>query len=286
MSAEPPGDLAFDLSGVGVRVTGLSAVLAERLASDWGPFHGERAEPAFLVVDVEVAAGGRPPAGPFDPKSILGHVGAGGARYEMPDGTIAVGEDGHARAVLAAGEGARAFYAFMNLVRAALAWRMLARGGALLHAAGVVLDGRAFVLAGPAGSGKTTWAALGEAAGATVLSDDLVLLDGARGRAEALGAPFRSTHPRTAPPGRWPLAAILFPARGAPPRLDPVKELEARAQLLANLPFVAEGLESDARVERVVESLVTGVPVQRLTFAPDPGFVDLLRGPLRHERRD
>jgi hypothetical protein len=153
---------------------------------------------------------------------------------------------------------------------------MLSRGGALFHAAGVVHRGRAFVLAGAAGSGKSTWARLAEEAGASVLSDDLVLLDGHGGGIEALGAPFRSTHRPTAGPGRWPLAAILFPAHGPTVSVAAVTGIEARARVLANLPFVVEGVGRDPRVSETIERLVSTVPTRLLTFARDPAFMKAL----------
>jgi hypothetical protein len=216
-------------------------------------------------------------AGAFDPKAMRAEIGAARARYVMVEGEVAVDGEGRGVLELSVAEGTRSYFALVNLVRAALAWRMLSRGGALLHAAGIVLDGRAFVLVGRAGSGKSTWARLAAGAGATVLSDDLVMLDRAGTAVEALGAPFRSTHRETAGPGRWPLGAVLFPARGGEAALGPVRALETRARVLANLPFVAEGIEEDPRVDDVVETLVTAVPARVLTFPPDASFVETLR---------
>ena len=57
----------------------------------------------------------------------------------------------------------------------AVLWMLLGR--AVLHASAVRHRSRAFALAGPSGSGKSTVAALCCAAGATLLSDDLLVLD-------------------------------------------------------------------------------------------------------------
>jgi len=163
-----------------------------------------------------------------------------------------------------------------NLVRAAVAWILPGRGGALVHAAALVLDGRAFLLVGSEGAGKSTWAALGERGGGRVLTDDLAMLDAADGEMQALGAPFRSTHVADYGPGRWPLAAILFPRHGRPAATAPVASLIARAKIVANLPFVAEGAERDPRIGAVVERLCA-LPCAELTFDLDPSFVDVLR---------
>ncbi len=191
--------------------------------------------------------------------------------------TAAVDETGQAELSLTRGLGPREYFTLLNLLRAALAWRLPHRGAVLLHAAGIVVEKGAFLLVGPEGSGKSTWAELGQRAGAHVLSDDLVLVDGGGARLEALGSPFRSTHRADYRPGRWPVCAILFPRHGDSPAWTPCDGMLARARLAANLPFVSSALEQDPRVAAVVERLATAVPCRELTFGLDPAFVDLLR---------
>jgi hypothetical protein len=53
---------------------------------------------------------------------------------------------------------------------------LLALGAAYLHAAGVIVDGRTFVLVGEKGSGKSTTSLVLGRAGATILADDHVLV--------------------------------------------------------------------------------------------------------------
>jgi hypothetical protein len=268
-------DLEFDLSGVGIRLTALPESIASRLETEWEPFASVPVGAAVLDLGVEAVTVATLP-GRFDPKAMRSEVGADRARYEMPDGRVELDERGTGRIELRVGDESRAYFAFANFVRAALAWRMLSRGGALLHAAGIVHRERAFVLVGAAGAGKSTWAGLAEQAGAAVLSDDLVLLDGERGGVEALGAPFRSTHRRTSGPGRWPLAAILFPDHGSRVRLAPVTAIEAHARVLANLPFVVEAVGRDPRVSETTERLVSTVPARLLTFGRDATFLEAL----------
>jgi hypothetical protein len=110
-----------------------------------------------------------------------------------------------------------------------------------------------------------------------VLSDDLVLLDGIGERLEALGSPFRSTHGNVCGPGRWPLAAILFPEWGSPPALAPVDRLRAAARLTANLSFIVEGIGSDERIDTLLARLLSESRCAELTFAREPSFLDLLR---------
>jgi len=268
--------LAFDFSGVGLSVAGLPARLARRLTAEWAEWVAAPGARAALAVDVESVD--RPYAeAEFRPKAMRAELRAQAARFEMAEGELEVDLTGAARVALVAGSGEREYFALLNLVRAGLAWVLPSRAGCVLHAAGLVLDGRAFVLVGPEGSGKTTWARLGQDAGAVAVSDDLVLLDATADGPVLLGAPFRSTLAGRAPRGRWPLAAVLLPAHGPSVACSPVPALVARARLLANLPFVATGIELDPRLARLVEGLVAAVPWAELRFGLEPGFVEVLR---------
>ena len=55
----------------------------------------------------------------------------------------------------------------------------------------LISSGGWVVLVGSEGAGKSTWARLGEEAGAHVVSDDLVLVDPSESGFCLLGAPFR-----------------------------------------------------------------------------------------------
>ena len=87
----------------------------------------------------------------------------------------------------------------------AVLWMLLGR--AVLHASAVGHGSHAFALAGPSGSGKSTVAALCCAAGARLLSDDLVVLDHSQDRVRCVG---RATEVRLragmrALTGLWPV---------------------------------------------------------------------------------
>jgi hypothetical protein len=268
-------DLGFDLSGVRLRLAGLPDDVARGTSEEWRHFASAPPADPFLHVRVEPVDVGDVPAS-FLPKEMTSRFEPGSARFDMPEGTAEV-RDGTARIRLGRDLGERGYYAFHNLLRACLAWRLPDRGAAMLHAAGLVVDGRAFVLVGPAGSGKSTWVVHGEATGARALSDDVVLVDRATGTLEALGAPFRSTHRREYRPGRWPVAAVLWPMHGPAPALTATPRLLARAKVAANLPFLADGVGQDERIDAAVDAVLS-VPCLGLTFAPDAAFVPLLAG--------
>ena len=268
--------IVADLSGLVVRFRGLDDALAGVLASQWAPFITGRDETPWL--DVAVAASdhtivtGRPMR-----KSITGEVRDGGGRFRSDEGEIAIDATGSARVSLGRGDALWRFWGLVNLIAAALAVRLPSRPGALLHAAGVVVDGRGFVLIGPEGSGKSTFARAAREGGARVISDDTVLVDGASGGLVLLGSPTRAHEATSLGQGRWPIAALLHSRWGTEARLDPVGRLATEAVLAANLPFLASGWGHDARLDALVPFLAGAAPHRSLTFAPDPSFVSVLR---------
>jgi hypothetical protein len=276
---ELSGPIDVDLSGIRIVLVGAGAAVAQGVRREFARFVTSAGQEPFLrcTFAVEGRAGA---SAAFQPKAMRSELRAESARFVMPEGQASVSAGGDARIDLAAGLGRAEYWTAMNLLRACLAWRLPDRGAALLHAAGVVVDGRAFLLVGPEGSGKSSFARIGAGAGALVVSDDLVLVETAPAGIELLGAPFRSTHVTDVGPGRWPVAALLFPRRAARASWTPAPPLIARARVLANLPFIADAPAEDERPGRLVETLVALVPCLDLGFALDASFVDLLRGGL------
>jgi hypothetical protein len=177
--------------------------------------------------------------------------------------------------------GDRAFLgAFENFARVVVAYRLLARGGLLLHSAAVVDGGRAHLFAGRSGAGKTTVARLSRESGREVLSDDInVLVPGAGGTVFAERLPFAGelgASPRRGP--HPPVAGVHLLRQGDRHELAPLPRPRALAQLLVCAPFVnADPHRLDAALE-VLAELVATVPVGVLTFRRDPGFWAELAG--------
>lgn len=272
-------DLALALSGIRIALRELAPALERGFRERWAPYVVDRVDDPWLDLTIEIA--GRPIT--HDRLSTDGmatEFDGPRVHFRMAEGSIELdGTTGRAR--LRPAPPQTQHFVLVNLVCAALACALPSRGAAVVHAAGIVLDDHAFLLVGSAGSGKSTWAGQAKAGGATVLSDDMVFVDTSGDRVEALATPIRDDWPVPCPPGRWPLAALLFPVHGKTPALAAVPTLSASARVTANLPFVAERLEADDDLPRVVQRLVRGVPAYDLTFAPDPAFVDRLRSILR-----
>jgi HprK-related kinase B len=123
----------------------------------------------------------------------------------------------------------------INLVNACYAAVVLGRGHVLLHAAGVSRDGRAVVLAGQPGAGKSSAALHLVEAGFRFLSNDRVLARPTDGRVEAVGYPKQ---PRVNP------GTLL-----GHPRFASMLKAEERAELEAMDPAALWALERKRDVD-------------------------------------
>lgn len=149
-------------------------------------------------------------------------------------------------------------------------------GGTLLHAAGVVVDGRLLVLAGRSGAGKSTLSRLAAAAAfGTAVSDDRLVL---RWRGNALrgsGTPWPGTE-RIARHAGADVAALLFLAHDGDNR---PRRLTAKAALEAMLPLVSVPWHEPALVEPMLDvcgRIAATLPAFQFPFSPDPRAIDAL----------
>ncbi len=258
-----------------VELGGLDDRLARALRERFGPFvggpgtDGDRLRVRVGVDRAEYYID--PPERP-EPNPILLAISGDRVRYlgyRAAGWFDAVGPDGVLW--LARGDYEPADRAIENYLRAAIAWRAACRAGALVHGAGIVLDGRGYLFFGPSGAGKSTLAA--HAGAGRVLSDDLTLVMPGRGGLELVGGPFRGTYDAGEPVvGRFPLVRgfRLIQDREAAVRDAPRALLFA--QLVANLPFVAELFP--ARPDRLdaVEEVFRPLPLAHLHFTKDDSF--------------
>lgn len=167
---------------------------------------------------------------------------------------------------------------FENFLRVLVAYRLLETGGALVHSAGVVEEGRAHLFLGPSGAGKTTLARLARNAGRAVLSDDMnavVTPSGSRGfRVDRL--PFAGDLGQTAESGgNHPLAGLFRLEKGPEVRLEGLSAARALATLLACCPFVNADPHRREALEANLERVLASVAMGRLAFPRQGPFEEI-----------
>jgi hypothetical protein len=162
-----------------------------------------------------------------------------------------------------------------NFLRILTASFVLERGGFLLHAAGVVRGGKAYVFFGPSGSGKTTVTHLSP--DDVVLSDDLTLVIRNGERYEAAGIPFGLAHHRV-PETRasFPVASFNRLVQSREVRREALSGARSVAEMAGSLPFVMQETAQAAQAVDVVARVLEAVPAWRLHFRKDADFWNIV----------
>ncbi|NND43852.1 MAG: hypothetical protein HKN58_00915 [Xanthomonadales bacterium] len=164
-----------------------------------------------------------------------------------------------------------------NVLRITVAYDLLHRGGLLLHAAGIVVDGNARVLFGHSGAGKSTTSEFAQAAGYPVLSDDIVALvpgdDGWALRPVPFCGTFRGAQ---ATLEAVPLGGLYHLHQSDTNRVAPYSPATGVAMISASAPFVNQDPFRSERLLDAASRLVGAVPVQRLYFTREARFLGLL----------
>ena len=170
----------------------------------------------------------------------------------------------------------------MPLERILFVSLMAQRGGMLLHAQGIVRNGRGYVFSGPSGAGKSTLARLWVASGeATVLSEETLILRRRGSAYWVYGTPWIGEVGHCSPEGA-PLAGVYFihhAGENLANRLRAGRALEkllARSYLVAYEPFAArKGLDLGV-------DLVGAVPMYDFGFLPDQSAVQVILAEQDH----
>lgn len=163
-----------------------------------------------------------------------------------------------------------------NAVRCLLARLAVEDGGFALHAAGVLSDGRAFLLSGPSRAGKTT--AVSFSGPRRSLGDDFAIVLPRGGTWCAPAVPFDNTEraPADPPQGLFEVAGIWRLFQAPEPRVETPVMSRAIASLLAcaALPWTYPDL-----ADRLLEQLRRFAAESRfehLHFRPAPDFWPLI----------
>lgn len=155
---------------------------------------------------------------------------------------------------------------------------LLARGrGVEIHGCGVIdRDNSAYLFAGQSGAGKSTIARLWHDEGATILSDDRVVLRLRDGRVWIYGTPWHGEE-EFASPAAAPLSRLFFLDHGPQNRLHPMRGVQAAARLFVCSfpPFYDEaGLNFTLEL---LAGIIDRVPCVGLEFVPDTDVISFVR---------
>ncbi len=158
-----------------------------------------------------------------------------------------------------------------NFLRVLYARQCLDHGALLLHASGVIRQGKGYVFFGPSGSGKTTISEL--SLDHTVLSDDLVIVKKCGRTCRVYGVPFRGDLPEAPRTNaEADLRGLFMLVKADEHRLAPVSAPEAVARLAACVPFVMSQPANAGRVAELCADMVASAPVFALHFRREAGF--------------
>ena len=166
-------------------------------------------------------------------------------------------------------------YSTDSVIRIVHSLALAATDGFLLHAASTIRGGRAFLLAGVSGAGKTTIARLAPP-GAIHLTDEISYVARVAGRYTAFGTPFTGELNVAGANAAAPVAALYFLRQGGEHRSAPLAPAVALRKLLRNILFFATDPVLTARVFQVACDFLAAVPARELIFKPDDGVWELV----------
>jgi energy-coupling factor transporter ATP-binding protein EcfA2 len=159
--------------------------------------------------------------------------------------------------------------------------------GAVIHAAGIEINGKGFIFAGPSGAGKSTLSRLFNAetgqdnTNTVVLSDERIVTRKINGRFKAYGTPWHGEEGTTRNKCS-PLSGIFFLNHGKENRAKPLQPRQALEKLLKVTSIPWYDREIMSAVLLFCEELLTRVPLFELHFTPGLEAVRFLETWIRH----
>ncbi len=165
---------------------------------------------------------------------------------------------------------------FENFCRILVAYRLHELGGAVIHGAGLVMDGEGLLFAGRSGAGKSTVSRMGLERGLTVLSDDLnALLPPDDGVVRLAGLPFTGDLPK-GDSSVVPLRGLYRLVQDPADSLHPLGRAEAVATLMACSPFLNADPHRRGSLFSTLLALAERMHAWELRFSLRGGMWDIL----------
>lgn len=146
---------------------------------------------------------------------------------------------------------------------------LIRRGGFMLHSSAVVKDGRAYLISGDPGVGKSTHTAFWVSAfpGAFVLNDDKPAIRRTEEGFMAYGTPWSGKHDISVPAG-VPIGGVAFIERAEKSFIEPMPPKEAIKRLLPQTVRRISG-ERMAELLKTLDCFLRETPVYRLGASYD-----------------
>ena len=158
--------------------------------------------------------------------------------------------------------------------QALLTNRLLRLGAVVLHACGVVVDGRGYVFCGRSGIGKTTMARMWRERGAILLNDDRVILRVIDHEVRLFSSPWHGEE-RQVKAGNVPLAGLFHLTQAPAHTLNPIDGALASARLVATAIAPLYAADGIALLLEQADAITAQAPSFDLAFARDPSVIDL-----------
>ena len=162
-------------------------------------------------------------------------------------------------------------------LRSLLSFLLIRSGGLMLHSAGLVKNGRAYLFLGKSGAGKSTLSKLAAGAGREVISDEINLLRPEKGRFMVYGSPFWGEMRADGRPGRWPLGGVFILKKARANAVSPCGGAEALKLSLRCLLNFEKGPAVSGLVLGNAARLLAGAKFARLEFSKSGAeFLELI----------
>lgn len=154
--------------------------------------------------------------------------------------------------------------------------------GLMLHACGIVQNGKGYIFAGPSDAGKTTLSSLwAQASEATILGDECLILRKKEGRFWVYGTPWIGEAGLFSPLGA-PVEGVFFIRHSQQNSLDPITLNRAAEQLLSQsilTPYDPIAVQSG--LDLCLE-FISRVPAYDFGFVPDESAVRMIQRVTGH----
>jgi len=258
--------LGLELAGLSLFFKPDHAGIISIFKRRYGRFSGRGSR--GYTFSVSAAAGRQTP---FKPSVVLE-----GSRLELARGDFrAVLDMGRRSGELRAAPNEQCLDAFL---RSLTSFFLNRAGGFMLHSAGLVKDGKAYIFLGKSGAGKSTLSKLAASRpGVELISDEINLLRREKGRWRVHGSPFWGEMRADGRPGSWPLGGILLMSKFPEHRIKPCTVPEALRLLLRCSVNFEAGPGTSERALSAAAALLAGAEFRRLYFSKkDNSFLELV----------